>query len=523
MVLSCLCLLAFPVGARTVQPRVVSSDRWDVAVEKAIGRVVAGAFEAADGRVVDPVLSYWLDSIGSTVAMRVPESLKPRFLLVDNAVANAWSVPGGTVVVTRGLLEFVDSDDALATVLAHECAHVARRHAWKQITENLGVLALLGSVSGLGRTGRQVGIVANVVRALGRSRAMEHEADRLGVEFAHAAGWDPRAFLSFLGDGGGGVPNWLSSHPSDRERRGAVGRRLENLAARPNAASPRRWRPLPALQPSPDPDGRRGALLVRCSGVRSRLMSTSTESGAGGALQQMLLLTTDPGRPVHLVLSSRAWAIQQRVGDLEAGIARTAAVAPSVWDRLEAADRVEAAVGRGELQLAVATVEAELGRLAAARRATALVMANLNVRGLPSRRFSVSAPEAAVQEGLLRHAESLLGEAGRRVAESWRLVSQARIRAYGARIGTLAGGNPARLAWLRENLARRTGGVLPPATTIGDCVREVYARALGVPAGELAGLTGASDLPAAVGGAGGAPTAALLLRLMVLDAEREWE
>jgi hypothetical protein len=513
-----------PVAARLPTP---CADRWDIALEKAFGSVVSGAFESADGVVADPVLHHWLDVVGTTVATKTDGALIPRFVLVDSAVINAWSVPGGTVVVTRGLLESVDSDDALATVLAHECGHVSRRHAWKQIYENIGVLALLGQLRSVGSDFGKFGMVANVVRALGRSRSMESEADRVGFGISRSAGWDPRAFLSFVGDGGPTGPVWLSSHPSGRTRQESIVRLLDQetipggIPARPPGLS--RWKPLPPLPIAPDPQGRRARLAGVGSAVRSRLRGAGLESELGGVLQQSLLLTTDVTNPTHLVLSSRAWMVQQKLNDSAAGLSRIVAVAPAVWDRLEAATPVEAAVGRGELELAMDRSGSVFERLSAARRATALVLANVNLRGLPSRRFSGMAAEIAVQEGLLRLAEAALAEANREIDRSWTLISQARIRAYSARVGTLAGTNRVRIAWLAAGLQRRSGAIVGTVDSADGLVRSALAASLGLAAREVAGLPGFPDTASAAGRAGVAPTVALLLRLMVLDAEREWE
>jgi len=472
-------------------------------------------------------MNRWLSVVGESVATRTDGVLVPRFLLIDSDVSNAWSAPGGTIVVTRGLLESVDSDDALATVLAHECAHVASRHAWKQISENIGVIALLGQLRRLGPSARTVATAANVVRTLGRSRSMESEADRVGARIARSAGWDPRAFLPFVGSGSLVGPVWLSTHPSGGARQRDIERLLASedapagVPARPAGVS--RWRPLPALAAAPDPEGRRSRLANRCSEIRSRLAAAGMEAEFGGVLQQALLLTTDVSNPLNLVLSSRAWTMQQRVNDLAAGLQRVAGVAPAVWDRLEAADPVEAAVGRGELQLAIGQSESVLNRLVAARRATGLVLANLNVRGLPSRRFSAAAPEAAVQEGLLRHAEGLLAEAKSVVNRSWELLSQARIRAYSARIGTLAGTDRSRLAWLEQGLIRRSGLIPTGVDSGAGLVRAALSVSAGVEVGAVPGLPGYPDTTLAAGRAGVAPTLAMLLRMMVLDAEREWE
>jgi len=503
------------------------ADRWDIAIEKALGSVVVGAFVQADGEVSDPVLRHWLQLVGGSVSKGLDSPMQPRFLLVDSAVPNAWSVPGGTIVVTRGLLESVDSDDALAVILAHECAHVAGRHAWRQMVENLGVLALVGRLGNLGRNGRSLAMAANLLRAMSRSRTMETEADRRGVDIAAGAGWNPEAFAPFLGTADSALPDWLSSHPSGFDRRTALKRHPAVLGqtharvARPDALPA--WRELPSVPRAPDPDGKRSRLERRCSDVAKRLASTGRLSDAGSFLQQALLLTTDIGNPAHLILASQAWALQQQVGGVGAGIARTVVVAPNVWDRLEAAPPVDAAVGRGEVETAAIMAADAVADLESARRAVGLVLANLNVRGLPSRRFSTAAPEFAVQEGLLQLGEDRLARARTRVREAAKWIAQARIRAYIARLGTLAGANSERIAWMRKNLARRIGVEPTEAASLDHIVQWALAGAIGCRRDEAAELLAGADAASIAGKWNVAPTVALVLRLTTLDAERRWE
>lgn len=144
---------------------------------------------------------------------------------------NAWCMPGGKIAVYTGLIYKLNiTDDELAAVMGHEIAHALREHGREkagQVT-GIGIAAAIG-----GAVGAYYGIDANVGQTvLGtvgelafmrpNSRGMEQEADRMGVELAARAGYDPRAAISLwekMGRvSGGQPPQWLSTHPSNQSR-----------------------------------------------------------------------------------------------------------------------------------------------------------------------------------------------------------------------------------------------------------------------------------------------------------------
>lgn len=138
---------------------------------------------------------------------------------------NAWCMPGGRIAVYTGLIERLGLDDAeLAAVIGHEIAHALREHARERMgrQQMTGVgLAVLEILSGV-RLGDLGGALAQAMFVLPNSRENEQEADRIGVELAARAGFDPRAAISLwnkmTGVGGGQTPQWLSTHPSHETR-----------------------------------------------------------------------------------------------------------------------------------------------------------------------------------------------------------------------------------------------------------------------------------------------------------------
>lgn len=140
---------------------------------------------------------------------------------------NAWCMPGGKVAVYTGLIEKLQvTDDELAAVIGHEIAHALREHARERASQQMvaGSLITVGSaLFGVGEIGQQGAQFAYMgLLGLPNSRQHETEADRIGVELAARAGYDPRAAITLwqkMGrESGGGPPKFLSTHPSPQDR-----------------------------------------------------------------------------------------------------------------------------------------------------------------------------------------------------------------------------------------------------------------------------------------------------------------
>ena len=146
--------------------------------------------------------------------------------VIDSKEVNAWCMPGGKIAVYTGLLDTIKpTDDELAAVLGHEIAHALREHARERASEQMATnvgLSVLAAITGSPATSDLGGALANVMFALPNSRLHETEADRMGVELAARAGYDPRAAVTLwtkMGQvGGSAPPEILSTHPSAESR-----------------------------------------------------------------------------------------------------------------------------------------------------------------------------------------------------------------------------------------------------------------------------------------------------------------
>ena len=141
---------------------------------------------------------------------------------------NAWCMPAGKMAIYTGLIDKLNAtDDEIAAVMGHEISHALREHARERISRQMGTqmaVGIAGALFGIGELGQGLGnMVADVTLNLPNSRTHEVEADRMGVELAARAGFDPRAAITLWEkmakvSSGGQPPKWLSTHPSHEDR-----------------------------------------------------------------------------------------------------------------------------------------------------------------------------------------------------------------------------------------------------------------------------------------------------------------
>ncbi|HSE92230.1 MAG TPA: M48 family metallopeptidase [Methylomirabilota bacterium] len=148
--------------------------------------------------------------------------------VITSPEPNAWCMPGGKIAFYTGILDKLQmNDDEVAAVMGHEIAHALREHGRERASQQIATAVgagVVGSALGVGKGGTDlVALVGQVTFLLPYSRLHETEADRMGVELAARAGYDPRAAIALwqkmakLADGGG-TPSFLSTHPSNEER-----------------------------------------------------------------------------------------------------------------------------------------------------------------------------------------------------------------------------------------------------------------------------------------------------------------
>ncbi|MBM4221953.1 MAG: M48 family metallopeptidase, partial [Gammaproteobacteria bacterium] len=192
----------------------------------------------SEGKLVtDPKLLKRVDTItGRLIAQAVimrPDTQKWEWsvqIIDDPEMVNAWCMAGGRMALYTGLIQKVDpTDDELAQVMGHEISHALANHTAERmsvaIASQVGAIAVgVASDSAAGMAAAQT--AAAVAITLPNSRASETEADRIGIELAAKAGYDPRAAATLwqkMGKAGGkGPPQFLSTHPAPGNRQATL-------------------------------------------------------------------------------------------------------------------------------------------------------------------------------------------------------------------------------------------------------------------------------------------------------------
>lgn len=178
----------------------------------------------------NPAQQQRLTRVGQRIAAvaRVPNA-QWEFVVFDSDQKNAYVLPGGKVGFYRGLMQLAENDDQLATVLAHEVGHVVGRHAAERYSRAIaeqGAMSVAGAVTNSQIAQAALGLGMQVGVQLPFSRAQESEADIVGIDLMHAAGFDVRQSIRFwqlMQSSGGSRPaEMLSTHPDPANRIQAI-------------------------------------------------------------------------------------------------------------------------------------------------------------------------------------------------------------------------------------------------------------------------------------------------------------
>jgi predicted Zn-dependent protease len=203
-----------------------------------VGRAVAARLLADSPLAEDQRLTAYVNRVGLTVARHSDKPVTYRdyhFAVLNAPEANAFACPGGTILITRGMLELTRNEDELAAVLAHEVAHVNNRDGIGAISSSrwTEALTVIGSEAARSYGSREVaklttifeGSIDDVVKTLvvnGYGRSQEMAADRGALTYLSRAGYDPRALQSFLerlaSKGAGGEGGIFKTHPATQDR-----------------------------------------------------------------------------------------------------------------------------------------------------------------------------------------------------------------------------------------------------------------------------------------------------------------
>ncbi len=168
-------------------------------------------------------------------------------VIQDDSTVNAFCIPGGYIYIYTGLIKFLDSEAALAGVMAHEIAHAERRHMTQRLTSYYGVSTVLSLV--LGSNPNQFAeIAANLFVGLGflaNSRSDETEADDYSIKYLRSSQYYPGSIIFFFnkireeqrkkGQTPGSLERLFATHPLPQDRIDNVFEELSNIKPRPDS------------------------------------------------------------------------------------------------------------------------------------------------------------------------------------------------------------------------------------------------------------------------------------------------
>ncbi len=197
-----------------------------VSVEEQLGEAVYAQVLSTTKESEDAALKAQLDAITSRLVPAIKDKRYAfKFHIVENDTINAFAVPGGHIVIHTALLKKAKRPEEVAGVLAHEIAHITRRHSLRNMVSSLGTTAVLAAIFG-----DMSGVVDGAASLLGQkySRDFEREADSKGFQYMLDAKLDPTGMIDFFatlaeeekksGGGMSGALEFFSTHPATEDR-----------------------------------------------------------------------------------------------------------------------------------------------------------------------------------------------------------------------------------------------------------------------------------------------------------------
>ena len=191
------------IGKRNINSGIIAKMSGSTEKEVRQGREAAAEVDRQAKFVDDPIITEYVNRVGQNIVLHSDAKVPFTIKVIDSDEVNAFALPGGFFYVNKGLLLAADNEAELAGVMAHEIAHVAARHAVENQTKAslleyaaLGGSIFLGGIPGLiYQNTAGIGLLGIFMKF---SRSAEEEADKLGVQYMYAAGYDPGAMATMF-------------------------------------------------------------------------------------------------------------------------------------------------------------------------------------------------------------------------------------------------------------------------------------------------------------------------------------
>ena len=222
------------IGKRNINTGIIAKMSGSTEKEVRQGREAAAEVDRQAKFVDDPLITEYVNRVGQNIVLHSDAKVPFTIKVIDSDEVNAFALPGGFFYVNKGLILAADNEAELAGVMAHEIAHVAARHAVENQTKAslleyaaLGGSIFLGGIPGMiYQNTAGIGLLGIFMKF---SRGAEEEADRLGVQYMYAAGYDPGAMATMFEKleaknkkKPGLISRAFSTHPAPPDRRASA-------------------------------------------------------------------------------------------------------------------------------------------------------------------------------------------------------------------------------------------------------------------------------------------------------------
>lgn len=219
------------IGKRNINKGIWGRMAGGTESEVKLGRQLAAQVEREAKFVDDPIITEYVNRVGQNIVLHSDAKIPFTIKVIDSDEVNAFALPGGFFFVNKGLVLAADNEAELAGVMAHEIAHVAARHAMENERKmqiiDYGLLA--GILLGGGVIGNVLYNAGGLIEGLSFlkfTRGAEEEADKLGVQYMWAAGYDPNAMATMFEKleaknkkKPGTIAKLFATHPAPPDRR----------------------------------------------------------------------------------------------------------------------------------------------------------------------------------------------------------------------------------------------------------------------------------------------------------------
>ncbi|HEV2826277.1 MAG TPA: M48 family metallopeptidase [Pyrinomonadaceae bacterium] len=222
------------IGKRNINKGIIAKMSGGIEKEVKIGREYAAEIDRQAKFVDDPVITEYVNRVGQNIVLHSDSKIPFTIKVIDSDEVNAFALPGGFFYVNKGLILVADNEAEVAGVMAHEIAHVTARHYVENQTKQsllqylaMGTSIFLGGIPGMiYQNTAGLGLLGIFMKF---SRGAEEEADKLGVQYMYAAGYDPGAMGTMFEKlesknkkKPGLIAKAFASHPAPPDRRAAA-------------------------------------------------------------------------------------------------------------------------------------------------------------------------------------------------------------------------------------------------------------------------------------------------------------